>query len=168
MRLDAAAAPICGGLPWRCPGRDRRSSAGHHHGDLERCRGRPIRATATEAQPRRLLHVGLDRANGFDDQLDSGRQSLRRRRLRRAAIQYGGRWRAYHFVGGTATLPAGFTLRDGETAIFAEVIYDYKPFVVPDLIGNTILRHRASFRPRFGALSALSPGAVPPGAPTCT
>ncbi len=71
-------------------------------------------------------------------------------------------------AGGNATLPPNFTMRDGESAIFAEVIYDYVPFVAPDLIGSTTLRHRAIFRPRFGALSSLAPGAVPPGAPTCT
>lgn len=71
-------------------------------------------------------------------------------------------------AGGTATLPAGFLLRDGESAIFAEVVYAYEPFVAPDLIGTTTLRHRAMFRPRFGALTALAPGAVPPGAPTCS
>ena len=71
-------------------------------------------------------------------------------------------------AGGTATLPAGFILRDGESAIFAEVFYDYKPFVAPELIGNKVLRHQSMFRPRFGALSALAPGTVPPGAPTCT
>jgi Flp pilus assembly pilin Flp len=70
--------------------------------------------------------------------------------------------------GGTATLPAGFTMRDGESAIIAEVVYDYEPFVAPDVVGNKILRHRAMFRPRFGALTALAPGTVPAGAPTCT
>ena len=70
--------------------------------------------------------------------------------------------------GGAATLPTGFTMLDGESAIFAEVVFDYKPFVAPDLFGTQIIRHRAMFRPRFGALGALAPGAVPPGAPTCT
>lgn len=70
-------------------------------------------------------------------------------------------------AGGTATLPAGFLLRDGESAIFAEVVYTYEPFVAPNLIGSTTLRHQAMFRPRFGALTALAPGTVPPGAPTC-
>lgn len=71
-------------------------------------------------------------------------------------------------TGSTATLPAGFTMRDGESAIIAEVVYDYEPFVAPDVIGSTTLRHRAMFRPRFGALTALGPGTVPAGAPTCT
>ncbi len=69
--------------------------------------------------------------------------------------------------GGTATLPASFTMQDGESAIFAEVVYDYVPFVAPDLIGTITLRHQAIFRPRFGALSSLAPGTVPAGAPTC-
>ena len=71
-------------------------------------------------------------------------------------------------AGSTATLPTGFILRDGESAIFAEVVYAYEPFVAPDLIGSTTLRHESMFRPRFGALAALAPGAVPPGAPNCS
>ncbi len=70
--------------------------------------------------------------------------------------------------GGTATLPTGFILRDGESAIFAEVVYDFVPFVAPDVIGTKTVRHQAMFRPRFGALSSLAPGTVPAGAPTCT
>ena len=71
-------------------------------------------------------------------------------------------------AGATATLPSGFILRDGESAIFAEVVYNYEPFVAPDLIGSTMLRQQSMFRPRFGALAALAPGTVPPGAPTCS
>jgi Flp pilus assembly pilin Flp len=71
-------------------------------------------------------------------------------------------------AGGSATLPPNFTMRDGESAIFAEVVYNYAPFVAPNLIGNLTIRHRAIFRPRFGALSSLAPGSVPAGAPTCT
>lgn len=71
-------------------------------------------------------------------------------------------------AGGNATLPPNFTMNDGESAIFAEVVYDYSPFVAPNLIGNLTIRHNAIFRPRFGALSSLAPGAVPAGAPTCT
>ena len=70
--------------------------------------------------------------------------------------------------GASATLPPNFTMQDGESAIFAELVYDYVPFVAPDLVGSTTIRHRAIFRPRFGALSSLAPGSVPAGAPTCT
>ncbi len=70
-------------------------------------------------------------------------------------------------AGSSATLPPNFTMRDGESAIFAELVYDYVPFVAPDLIGSTTLRHNAVFRPRFGALSSLAPGTIPAGAPTC-
>lgn len=70
--------------------------------------------------------------------------------------------------GATAVLPAGFTMTDGEIAIFAEVVYSYQPFVAPNLFGTTTLRHRAVFRPRTGALSVLLPGPVSAGAPTCT
>ncbi len=70
--------------------------------------------------------------------------------------------------GDTATLPAGFILRDGESAIFAEVVFHYEPFVVPYLINTGDIRHQAMFRPRFGALTSLAAGTVPAGAPACT
>jgi len=70
--------------------------------------------------------------------------------------------------GGTATMPAGFTMTDGEIAIVAEIVYSYQPFVAPNLFGTTILRQSAIFRPRTGALGALVPGPVSAGAPTCT
>ncbi len=71
-------------------------------------------------------------------------------------------------AGATASLPAGFTMLDGQSVIIAEVAYNYAPFVTPDLIGNTLLRHHAMFRPRFGSLKSLLPGPVSAGAPTCT
>lgn len=70
-------------------------------------------------------------------------------------------------AGGTATMPAGFTMVEGEVAIIAEVMYQYRPFVAPDMFGTTILRQSAMFRPRTGALGALVPGAVQGSAPTC-
>ncbi len=71
-------------------------------------------------------------------------------------------------TGNNANLPSGFVLRDGESAVFAEVVYHYEPFVVPHLINIGDVRHTAMFRPRFGALTSLAAGTTPPGAPTCT
>lgn len=55
-----------------------------------------------------------------------------------------------------ATLPAGFVVRDGENAIIAEAFYDFVPMFIPDLVPPRRLYHRAMFRPRFGALTALN------------
>jgi len=71
--------------------------------------------------------------------------------------------------GGTATLPAGFALAPGDNAIYAEIVYDYVPFLFPDLIGAKQVRHRALFRPRFGALTTLDASGTPPASPpSCT
>lgn len=58
--------------------------------------------------------------------------------------------------GGSATMPAGFTVSDGETVITAEVMFDYQPWLFDALIGSTQLYHTAFFRPRLGTLSAIN------------
>lgn len=59
--------------------------------------------------------------------------------------------------GGSATLPAGFTLREGESAIIAEVFYEFRPVLAPDLTPPARLFHRAIFRPRRGLLNQIDP-----------
>ena len=59
--------------------------------------------------------------------------------------------------GGPATLPAGFTVGDGENLIVAEVFYDFTPLLYPVLVPPRRVEHHAMFRPRFGVLSALNP-----------
>ncbi|MFQ5775027.1 MAG: TadE/TadG family type IV pilus assembly protein [Kiloniellaceae bacterium] len=59
--------------------------------------------------------------------------------------------------GNPAILPEGFVVRSGESVIFAEVVYNFQPLLFPQLLGPQELRHRALFRPRFGALSSLQP-----------
>lgn len=59
--------------------------------------------------------------------------------------------------GGTASLPAGFVVRDGETAIAAEVFYDFAPLFTAGLVPTHTIYQRALFRPRFGSLAALAP-----------
>ncbi len=59
--------------------------------------------------------------------------------------------------GGAASLPAGFVVRDGETAIVAEVFYSFAPLFTAGLIPVSTLYQRALFRPRFGSLAAVAP-----------
>ena len=58
--------------------------------------------------------------------------------------------------GGAANLPAGFTVRDGENVIVAEVIFDFTPEFFPDVVSATQIAHHAINRPRFGSLSTLN------------
>ncbi len=58
--------------------------------------------------------------------------------------------------GASATMPAGFTVTDGETVITAEVLFDYQPWLFDALIGSTQLYHTAFFRPRLGTLSVIN------------
>lgn len=57
----------------------------------------------------------------------------------------------------SATLPPSFVVRDGETAIVSEVIYEYSPLFSGGLLGTRTIYHRAMFRPRFGSLASLEP-----------
>ena len=68
-------------------------------------------------------------------------------------------------AGATATLPAGFILRDGESFIYAEVIMNYEPFLFGQFLGAQQLRYHAVFRPRFTALRTLLPPPTPPSVP---
>lgn len=60
--------------------------------------------------------------------------------------------------GGSATLPAGFVVRDGEAVIVSEVFYNYQPMFsmswIP--IPASALYNEALYRPRFGTLSTLN------------
>lgn len=58
-------------------------------------------------------------------------------------------------AGANATLPGGFTLRDGETVIVAEALFHYRPWLMR-LVPEANLRRVAFFRPRLGALRSLS------------
>ena len=59
--------------------------------------------------------------------------------------------------GGGATLPAGFTVADGQTIVIAEVFFDYVPWILGDFTGANQIYHRALFRPRYGGLTTLNP-----------
>ena len=60
--------------------------------------------------------------------------------------------------GTTPTLPAGFTVRDGEAVIISETFYDYRPLFGGNLtpLVATTLYNIAYFRPRFGTLATLN------------
>jgi len=60
-----------------------------------------------------------------------------------------------------ATLPEGFTLVPGDTAIIAEVFFEYTPWMFEGIAEPGQQYHRALFRPRFGTLSVLE------GEPPC-
>jgi Flp pilus assembly protein TadG len=57
--------------------------------------------------------------------------------------------------GGDATLPAGFTVLEGETIIAAEIYYDYDPWFLTDILPTEPIYETAYFRPRLGLLQAL-------------
>lgn len=59
--------------------------------------------------------------------------------------------------GGPPNFPAGFVLKDGESVIFAEVFYQFRPMFAPDLVPASTLYHRAIFRPRRGTLDTITP-----------
>lgn len=58
--------------------------------------------------------------------------------------------------GGTVTLPSGFSVSSGTTAVIAEVTYHYTPWVLPGLISTTEVYHTAFFRPRYGTLNSIN------------
>lgn len=59
--------------------------------------------------------------------------------------------------GAPATLPTGFVVKEGESAIVSEVFYDFRPLLAPDLVPASRLYHRAIFRPRRGTLNTIDP-----------
>ncbi|MGE5540550.1 MAG: TadE/TadG family type IV pilus assembly protein [Gemmatimonas sp.] len=54
------------------------------------------------------------------------------------------------------TLPPGFVVRDGETVIIAEAVYNFAPWFLPDTIVPRQVYHRAMYRPRLGSLNTIS------------
>ena len=57
----------------------------------------------------------------------------------------------------TATLPTGLTVATNQTVIISEVYYSFSPMLIGALVPQQIIYHRAFFRPRIGALTALNP-----------
>jgi Flp pilus assembly protein TadG len=60
--------------------------------------------------------------------------------------------------GGAATLFADFEVREGETAIIAEVFYDFEPFLSELIVEPQTPYRRAHHRPRLGTLEEIGAG----------
>jgi Flp pilus assembly protein TadG len=60
--------------------------------------------------------------------------------------------------GNPATLTADFEVREGETAIIAEVFYDFEPFLSELIVEPQTLYRRAHHRPRLGTLEEIEDG----------
>jgi hypothetical protein len=60
--------------------------------------------------------------------------------------------------GGAAVLGADFEVREGETAIIAEVFYDFEPFLSELIVEPQVLYRRAHHRPRLGTLDEIDAG----------
>jgi len=60
--------------------------------------------------------------------------------------------------GGAANLGADFQVREGETAIIAEVFYDFEPFLSELIVEPQVLYRRAHHRPRLGTLDEIGAG----------
>ncbi|UTW56011.1 TadE/TadG family type IV pilus assembly protein [Kordiimonas sp. SCSIO 12610] len=56
------------------------------------------------------------------------------------------------------------TMREGETLVITEFFYDYEPIVFTNVIAPGLLRKKAFFRPRIGALQVVDPATTPEGA----
>jgi Flp pilus assembly protein TadG len=57
-------------------------------------------------------------------------------------------------VGGSATLPTGFTLNDGQEVIFGEIYYNYSPILAQDVISAALLYRTAIYLPRYSSLAS--------------
>jgi Flp pilus assembly protein TadG len=60
--------------------------------------------------------------------------------------------------GGSATLPSGFVVHDGDTVIIAEAYYNYSPAIFSDIVSPTVVYNVAYFRPRLGTLDEVKAG----------
>ena len=59
--------------------------------------------------------------------------------------------------GDEAVLPAGFEVREGETAIISEVYYDFAPFLSELIVEPQEVYRVAHHRPRLGTLEEIEP-----------
>lgn len=60
--------------------------------------------------------------------------------------------------GNSATLPTGFEVREGETAIVSEVYFDFAPFLSELIVEPQLIYRSAHHRPRLGTLQTVEPG----------
>ncbi len=59
--------------------------------------------------------------------------------------------------GGTATMPPGVTMKQGDTIVGVEVYALYSAFVFPELIGTGLVYHRSFDQPRLNDLITIEP-----------
>lgn len=64
---------------------------------------------------------------------------------------------AFGIEGGSASLPTGFVVRDGESIVVTEAFFDYQPAFFDDMLAPATLYSFAIFRPRFSALQQILP-----------
>ncbi len=57
--------------------------------------------------------------------------------------------------GGTATMPANFTMVDKDTVIITEVFYNYKPILSGTIFNNSQMYRYSIYKPRLGNLTIL-------------
>lgn len=57
--------------------------------------------------------------------------------------------------GGTATMPAGFTMVDKDMVIITEVFYNYKPILSGTIYSNSQMYRYSIYKPRLGDLTIL-------------
>lgn len=57
--------------------------------------------------------------------------------------------------GGTAAMPAGVTMKQGDTIVAVEVYATYAPFMFAEVIGSTLVYHRSFDQPRLVDLITL-------------
>lgn len=60
--------------------------------------------------------------------------------------------------GGAASLPEGFEVREGETAIISEVFFSFEPFLSELIVEPQTVYKRAHHRPRLGTLEDIEEG----------
>jgi Flp pilus assembly protein TadG len=106
------------------------------------------------AQPFDLRNLGIVIVSAITNQNGSGA---------RVAWQRSGGGFASHTSqigtqGGIASLTADFQVRQGETAIIAEVFYDFEPFLSELIVEPQTLYRRAHHRPRLGTLEEIGAG----------
>jgi len=61
-------------------------------------------------------------------------------------------------AGDEPNLPDGFVVREGETAIIAEVFYDFSPFLSELIVDPQVIHRSAHHRPRLGTLEEVDAG----------
>jgi len=106
------------------------------------------------AQPFDLPNLGIVIVSAITNEDGSGARIAWQRRGNGAASHAS----QIGTQGGAASLSADFEVREGETAIIAEVFYDFEPFLSELIVEPQTLYRRAHHRPRLGTLEEIGAG----------